>query len=298
MTWCQGCGFSIHYCQQSGNKCYETSETTNGISSGNGGNGKTDGYFPGSGGGGGHYGGVGGDRANDGSEAYKGMSCSGSSYFNPTYISNSGSEPGQRSGNGLLRITTFIQCMDECAMCNSSYECSSCPSGKFLKLAHCVSSCGDGYFQNNKECTMCNSLCKTCSGNADTCTTCPTNKYLYGTECVSECPEATYQGNGKCEQCLEGCATCSNNVQCDACKQGFYFDDTMKCVDECPSGMYVENGKCNQCSSNCLTCSGSSDNCTSCHDGYHSPINGKCISITQFYSKFKIKKRKFVYLIY
>ena len=68
------------------------------------------------------------------------MACSGSSYYNPSYIINYRSEAGQRSGNGFLRITPKIECLPECSMCNSSSECLSCPKGKYLKNGRCVDS--------------------------------------------------------------------------------------------------------------------------------------------------------------
>ena len=182
MNGCPGGEFEKHYCPQSNNNnCYQRSESIKGNSNGIGGDGKDDDVVPGSGGGGGNYGGIGGETAY--SDAYDGMACSGSSYMNPYYnFTNYGSEADQREGNGLLQITPLVECLPECAMCNSSTECSSCPINKYLKEGHCFDSCGFGFYSYNGECLMCSSECKTCYGDPNFCTSCknPYNKAING----------------------------------------------------------------------------------------------------------------------
>ena len=197
MNGCYGGRFGMHSCPVSGNRCNDYVESQYGIASGQGGNGRNSDNIPGSGGGGGNYGGE--ARGTTTWDEYEAMACSGSSYVNTTYITNSGSASGQRTGAGLLRITTLLECMPECAMCNSSTECSSCPNGKYFKFARCVSSCGDGYYAVNQECRMCNSLCNTCVNNADFCTSCGKDLYLYNGKCVSHCPLGTLPVNGTCK---------------------------------------------------------------------------------------------------
>ena len=199
MNGCNGGGFGVISCPVAENMCSDFDETSQyGIASGYGGDGKSANEMPGSGGGGGNYGGIGGNATLI--DAYVGMGCSGSSYFNPKYINNYGLKtPAQRYGSGLLRVTAYYECMEECEKCNSSNECISCPAGKYMKLSRCVSSCGDGFYPANKACQKCSSLCKTCTNTSYICTSCNENQYLDDSKCVSECPSGKKPINGTCQ---------------------------------------------------------------------------------------------------
>ena len=272
MNGCGGGGFNTHFCPGDGKFCTEVQETEHGDPNGYGGTGKS--YFtvPGSGGGGGNYGGnASGDHCNVNPE--KAMACSGSSFFNPNYFTvfKPTVEVDQNEGNGFISIIPIYECKSECADCNSSTTCISCPNGKYLYNGNCIDQCEESFYIDNGECRKCPDSCDTCTSR-NQCTKCKPGYFLK---------------DGTCQQCSSKCDECSGSAdQCTACKDGYNLYNST-CQAQCPVGTYETNiSTCAQCSSNCLSCSGSPDYCTSCKDGYYLPIDGHCQIITPMYTPF------------
>ncbi|CAD8097678.1 unnamed protein product [Paramecium primaurelia] len=142
----------------------------------------------------------------------------------------------------LNQINSF-RCKSPCNKCYSNEECIDCIDGF--------------YFENNNKCLQCDSMCKTCKNMSTFCTSCNLGFLLL---------------NGVCYQCLDqNCQNC--NQFCQSCNH--FKDDLYKC-QSCLIGYYLINQECHQCNSICQSCSQSSNQCSSCFEGYFLTSEMKC----------------------
>ena len=215
--------------------------------------------------------------------------------------------------NGTFEKETgkCFPCGDNCDVCTSATECTTCRGG---------------YYASSGKCEVCNEKCATCSGQSTKCTECAnTHKSVYSdaagtvlTDCVTpDCPHWTFEKEtGKCVPCGDNCDVCASATECETCKSGYYSNggkckecnpkcatcdtkDTCKtcksdrmtvyedaagtkvkdCIDSqiCPENNYKQGtDKCYPCHSSCKSCTNSSS-CASCEDGYFvNPQNGQC----------------------
>ena len=172
-----------------GNNAYAS--TTNlasyGNSNGKGGEGRTHDDYSGSGGGGGYYGGrASGNKADEEDNYWKAVGYGGSSYYNPSYVTDQNSQSGSRSGNGQVELTVDYQCPSHCSTCSSSSTCSECLSGYYLNENSWVSSapCPSGTIPLNGKCQSCATGYSSCSGSTTTCTACKGGYFLSGNTCT------------------------------------------------------------------------------------------------------------------
>ena len=186
MDGCPGGGYNTVYCSTNSNTCVSKNPTatqsygveptysgTFGVVGGQGGNGIDSAYTPGSGGGGGYYG---GRNTNQDSitDYFQSVACSGSSYYNLTYIKNQSVLSGYQSGNGFIKIQANYLCMEECSDCQSSVSCTKCSGQKGLLNGRCVDKCPTGQTIYNNICEKCTNNCSECSINdLNNCTKCP-----------------------------------------------------------------------------------------------------------------------------
>jgi proprotein convertase subtilisin/kexin type 5 len=112
------------------------------------------------------------------------------------------------SVNGL----TCSSCSSICLTCAiTQYNCLSCNTSsvnKYLFSNNCLSSCGNGYYNNDNlnTCTQCNSPCETClNSSMSSCLTCVANSYLYGTVCILACPSEYFLNGSVCSACQSPC---------------------------------------------------------------------------------------------
>ena len=159
---------------------------------------------------------------------------------------------------------TVDKCHPDCKKCERKYDennsyCNSCLNDKFLYFGNCLTTCNNGYIDDNYG----NKICK----------------------CF----------NNKCYKCsIE-----SNKLDlCISCNEGYYpkiddisnnnsFIDCYKDLD----GYYLDNDTFKPCYSSCKKCTGfgdiSDNKCLSCNQGYFSIDNGtNCNEICQYYYYF------------
>ncbi|EAR88127.3 zinc finger lsd1 subclass family protein (macronuclear) [Tetrahymena thermophila SB210] len=104
-------------------------------------------------------------------------------------------------------------CSKSCQTCSGPDEnqCITCIQGTNLQGTICLSTCLDGYYQNNSLCIKCNSSCLTCTGpNQDQCETCQKNQFQFKNQCLNECPSGTYlekDNKNKCQLCNSQCTS-------------------------------------------------------------------------------------------
>lgn len=202
-------------------------------------------------------------------------------------------------------------CEPQCATCDLiASNCTSCPSGEFLKGADCVVTCGLGFYADatstcqecRSECVQCNgwdscnsckngfyldvSSCLPCSSNCETCTSTDTkcltcyqsssNNWLRNFECVGSCGAGYFEVPGNvCNPCPPGCTSCTS-TECTGCDTDFKKKNNI-CANPCGVGWYDGGAECFECDSNCATCSGTSSNCLSCSPG-HAELPPSCPS--------------------
>lgn len=195
-------------------------------------------------------------------------------------------------------------CEPGCATCDViASNCTSCPSGEFLKGTSCVLTCGLGFYADSSskcqecrtECVQCNgwdtcnscknghyldvSTCKPCDANCETCTSTATkcltckqstvNKWLRNFQCVTACGAGYFEVPGNvCNPCPPGCLTCTSN-ECLTCDTGNgYMKKNNICANPCGDGWYESGGQCQKCDNKCATCITSASNCLTCASGF------------------------------
>ena len=256
MSGCPGGEVGYIYCAVEGDICVPKDDKTNGNTSGFGGDGIDHGYTPGSGGGGGYFGGPGsGNYAYN--NAYWAVACSGSSYVNKNtfswgYYTVETVVSGANEGAGNITINTIYQCKDQCADCSSNDICTKCTGIYSLtEDKDCVENCPRGQIGINNICKPCENNCSACTGSQSFCTECSGSRFLYENECIEECPTSFYGINNKCEKCDDNCLECSGTFKaCTKCKEGMFLYEN-ECRDKCPNGTYAVNNKCEKCDENC-----------------------------------------------
>ena len=233
------------YCTDGANNVFKKINPTtdgHGNSNGYGSDGKNSASIPGSGGGGGHYGGA-NSNGTAVSNHYKSVACSGSSYINSQYFKNYSSMRGIRSGNGQIEITTVYQCPQECADCSSSTNCTKCYEGYQLLGSSCVITCPSHYFNLNNECVECDDSCAECHGDINSCTACSSDKFLYNHRCFDKCPDNAYTSEGQCFDCDSSCKTCDSASTCTSCHNGYILENG-KCLSRTPEHVPVWHNNC------------------------------------------------------
>ena len=165
-----------------------------------------------------------------------------------------------------------FECYSPCETCqNSPDNCLSCIENSptpYFWGNQCFEECPQGTFDpGNKECTSCDSKCKTCLG-LETCTSCILNSdypYLHQSSCISNCPSNTFVNQDfECVACSESCKTCQEAPgNCSSCvyPQVLYKGN---CISECPGSTYITSEECFDCSEICGECKDSPENCSSC----------------------------------
>ncbi|EFO63944.1 VSP [Giardia lamblia P15] len=154
--------------------------------------------------------------------------------------------------------TKCVQCsVDGCDNCNEDNVCAKCTNDKKLTpTKECIDKCEklEGYFNGNDgTCKMCNSVCKTCSGeDLHQCTSCPARKVLkYTTEgtpengstCVDECKTDT-NGCAECGATIGEARYCS---KCSDAKQAPLNGNCTVSARAAASCKKVEGGVCKEC---------------------------------------------------
>ena len=153
----------------------------------------------------------------------------------------------------------IIDCVADCAECNSDTSCAECEAGSFWSNQTLI-------------CEKCSEGCSNCSGSATSCQTCPMNTYLNpDNTCSITCPNGYYESGGICVECDTTCATCNGTTakDCITCEESRFFDlSTSSCLASCATGTFydIDAESCADCSGECSKCSGSPSNCSSCPD--------------------------------
>ena len=165
-----------------------------------------------------------------------------------------------------------------------------------LQGSACV--CADGKYQNSSTyaCTLCNTLCLTCTGPSSVeCLSCHSSVFRTFDSATKSCPcNAGYYSSGAllCLLCPSPCLTCKSGstLNCSSCLSGYtligsscilvvncpstyYYQGV--CLSSCPHTTYPSAGSCLPCTSNCLTCISSSV-CSSCPTSFYLLVNGSC----------------------
>ena len=192
--------------------------------------------------------------------------------------------------------SSCITCDPSCNGCTgpSPNQCSSCYSGKYLKVDDntCATCTAPGYYivSATQTCELCDASCKTCNGPAATnCLTCYTGKYLLAANnsCVSCNIDGYYQDTGTqtCKLCDTSCKTCSGTAatNCLSCPTGKYLLAANNSCVSCDVDGYFQDTDtqtCKACHASCKTCSGTaSTNCLSCYSGkFFLASNNSCVS--------------------
>ncbi len=111
--------------------------------------------------------------------------------------------------------TYVLTASQSCSQCTNS-NCSRCS----LSNLNTCTSCADGQYLNNGNCSPCPTGCSTCS-NANNCLTCASG---YTAQIQAIATEVS------CIQCQSPCALCIGNAQtCTKCASGFTLNG-WKCV--------------------------------------------------------------------
>ncbi|EAX94010.1 hypothetical protein TVAG_082170 [Trichomonas vaginalis G3] len=271
------------------------------LDTGFGGNGTDSTCYPGSGGGGGYKGGIGGNGTCI-TPYYNILSTSGTSFVNENYrlYLSSFVVDGLHSYKGD-NMMIYSLCGNKCTSCNTSlksldtfvgfkiadYDCSCFPYKPLLDMPKsgsrsllqtyngfiCNVSCPVHFYQINTTCFSCTSNCDYCDDNF-TCLKCSYPFIRKGYECVDTCGEGYYvtyvdeNRNGnllyekRCERCSPYCIECDDSKTCKSCKEGHKLIDGY-CTEECEAGYYEENGECKKCPKGCLICE-SDKKCLEC----------------------------------
>lgn len=170
-----------------------------------------------------------------------------------------------------------------------------CPTGQFLNLGACVTSCPPEFVNVNSQCLSCQTPCRTCSTNPTSCDSCidgfsldPVSRRCtraaacgFGqyasnfADCKFICPESTYYLDSACYvgRCPIGYTPdasrriCQKSTLPSGCNSPLFLQGA-NCVSNCDAGFYADTTTrvCLPCSSNCAACTGPTV-CTSCASG-------------------------------
>ncbi|KAL7716199.1 protein serine/threonine kinase [Entamoeba marina] len=156
----------------------------------------------------------------------------------------------------------------QCIQCTTfDINCNTCTESQCIL-------CNDGYILTNDLKCISAGSCSNVDGNKCYCNS---QFASNGTTCYSVDHCSSYSIN-KCAKCESGYIL---DIQFNSCKQNsvenckeYVNGHCLRCED---SYYLTSNKQCDKCLDMCETCS-QSDECLSCHDGYHLN-NGKCISV-------------------
>ena len=150
---------------------------------------------------------------------------------------------------------TYTNCesaIDNCLKCNGRNSCTQCKDAYKLN-------------NQNKECILKITYCKTFDSNYEFCEECDDGYYLIN-EDKSECHNEPIdnekyftEDEGKtytnCESAIDNCIKCYNGNECYLCKNGFLLENG--------------NTECNSIIPNCIKFEINYDNCKECQEGYY-----------------------------
>uniref|UniRef100_A0A3Q3IUW6 VWFC domain-containing protein n=1 Tax=Monopterus albus TaxID=43700 RepID=A0A3Q3IUW6_MONAL len=164
------------------------------------------------------------------------------------------------------------ECHPSCWRCTgpSADNCTSCPSASSLHEGHCVPTCPQGFFVQDKQCHACHPSCQTCTGPSQAdCASCPPKASLRSGSCRMSCQEGLFldAATGECLNCQRCTADLQTGVGsvCLWCKVPKTWLLGDHCVSHCPRGRYAWHGACIRCHPSCEACSGAGPlSCTSC----------------------------------
>lgn len=165
---CKGAPAGTYKCMKATSNNVFT-ETYEGNTNGQGGHGEESIYTPGSGGGGGYFGGIShGEVSWVEDSSYKAVSHSGSSFISgfDTFPITKGiaftegkMEGGVNEGDGYINLTTVFICPENCDSCTAANKCTMCFDKFFLHNGgkECVSKCPSGFIAKDGRCEKCDS---------------------------------------------------------------------------------------------------------------------------------------------
>lgn len=154
---------------------------------------------PGSGGGGGYFGGRGGQAYiynpfSLGLEKYKSVGQGGSSYVDANYFTSFDVFDGENEeayifGHGKIEITNITTCNSNCLDCeiDDRNVCSLCRPGLYMYQSKCYASCSNlgfpAFGTQDFRCESCMNSCKECT-NSNTCSKCIDGYHFDGQRCI------------------------------------------------------------------------------------------------------------------
>ncbi|EWS76002.1 zinc finger lsd1 subclass family protein (macronuclear) [Tetrahymena thermophila SB210] len=169
----------------------------------------------------------------------------------------------------------------KCQKCNNDLKCTECQSGLYLfNQDNCIS-CGEGYFQNGKNCFKCTENCQICA-DQNKCKKCSQNFYLFngGASCIPCNSQGQFQQSDTCQLCDVSCSKCQGMTQndCLECKDSKQFSYKGKCEACSRDGVFQNGRQCFDCAQNCKSCTGVEiEKCTQCIDTFSFQQDKKCI---------------------
>ena len=177
---------------------------------------------------------------------------------------------------------SFLQaCSRKCLKCESSYACTECEAGYFLRHRAC--------FKCSSDCLTCKDTKENCTGSQPKPSTGdlkldPANPANPANPSISDplkepptCESNEYlnAASKKCLECSANCAKCSSPAICSQCNS-FYIIKQGRCVEMDPCAhpqklsANAKHHSCTTCPSNCLFCNQISLECYVCNFGYYS----------------------------
>lgn len=175
-------------------------------------------------------------------------------------------------------ILTCKPCTSPCLSCSvTQTNCTYCLYGYYLINYTCVSNCSSltptfTYYSQlaTLTCETCTFPCSKCSSET-WCTACKIGYLNPITGTCSQCSLGTYASNASCFNCPSSCSICYSQTFCTSCTSNYYLLNN-SCISNSSicavSGYYVVGNVCYPCLQPCSTCWVSSNNCTSCLQGY------------------------------
>lgn len=134
-----------------------------------------------------------------------------------------------------------FECESPCETCADFETCLTCIEDFLFKPfdSTCVENCGDGFYEDDKECLECHYSCEECSGpDENECTDCYYDGFFWIGYCLDSCPSNFYYTeeilHNECFRCAEDCLRCSDFSDfCIACESGLFLFSDATCRDSC-----------------------------------------------------------------
>jgi len=170
------------------------------------------------------------------------------------------------------KFINFIDCVQNCDICNNSTRCIKCKPSYYFKnnpvknTDECVSNCGAKFYPYRDYCKLCDFRCLYCNSDTNSdCLSCDFSMegVIQTNSNLCECGNGyfTLLEESKCQRCFDPvctkCDTYDGNkcLECSQSEIGITYDPLLfKCI--CKKGMYNNQGKCEICHSFCSACTG------------------------------------------